>query len=704
MILLMTEESPSVQNRTAASIVVTATYKVHKQIASAISWVCSAIRFAPQTDLMSSSTLITASETVNGANGISVQLNELEALPPVKACWHPLLRHTALAKGFPIRSRLEGRGLEISFADMALLSHSLSFIEYDGGLVVEGLRSILIPTELLPKDMALQWHFEEKHDQKPRRNNRVSDMLKPEKIPKRHKEQIPQRLIEMRCFLGWTEDATIDIGSKKYSNIIIRRSVAPLGKTARTVKRHSFTIGTSGLGFVTAEGNTALTKVSMPSRATFSSQSAIDDILSDRANDSILVYDSGSKTAWLLPILNVVLYMAHAIIERREYKLIDGDKLAFLQHTSPSAKSAREALAILNSSLDFKVRKPHSRVDTVLCPFSSTVEEIWHILDTVGNALFDAEDEFQVIGNVAPKYLHGIEFADVLQMNGCMRIKETLVDQPWAHLATYSSTVLFCNGLRQPVSPVRLEMLCDDYKVVPPGRNCLVATGLALKNLLEEHEDGEDGSRLNKRIDWIRQRTMVQSHIPGKHTSIFHEHELRSVDDSKLNKHLLDYFRIHENGAFIFVKEGTRRACSKTLNHPKVVSTPEIRRHIFSGEPPLGVPDSASNSSVETDFSSNANHQEHYSSSSGEYSNYAVQPEISGGRVENIEPAIPRILRRNSNSEGTVIEGSANKLHPPENGLLSSPNRLHKKGKMASLNDDICQISLTHQDYQTNSR
>ena len=103
--------------------------------------------------------------------------------------------------------------------------------------------------------------------------------------------------------------------------------------------------------------------------------------------------------------------------------------------------------------------------------------------------LDETEDKFQVIENIAPKYLHGVEFMDVLNMKGSTKIREVKVNQPWAHFATYQSTVLFCKGLGQPISPVRPETLCKDWKAVPHGRDYLVATGLTLNRLLEEHNE-----------------------------------------------------------------------------------------------------------------------------------------------------------------------------------------------------------------------
>jgi hypothetical protein len=49
-------------------------------------------------------------------------------VPPGKTCWHELFPHGIIAENFRIPSRSIGRGLEIPFADMALVCRSLGFV------------------------------------------------------------------------------------------------------------------------------------------------------------------------------------------------------------------------------------------------------------------------------------------------------------------------------------------------------------------------------------------------------------------------------------------------------------------------------------------------------------------------------------------------------------------------------------------------
>jgi hypothetical protein len=175
---------------------------------------------------------------------------------------------------------MAGKGLEISFADMVLLGQSMSFIEYDEGLIVEGLRSILIPVENLQKDDAIQWHLEYKRQNKlPKR--RLSDILAQSRFSNWHKEQKPYELIQKRCFLGWAEEVSVMIGTVEYSNTEIYVSEASLTPKTRHVKTHSISMSASSFGFFGANGSRSWQATSVPSNITLDIDKDIYDTMLD---------------------------------------------------------------------------------------------------------------------------------------------------------------------------------------------------------------------------------------------------------------------------------------------------------------------------------------------------------------------------------------------------------------------------------------
>lgn len=140
-----------------AIIVITAPYEIQGQLASALSWLCATVRHSPHELPSLSRTNVSAVKSVT-SRGIVLHLGPITPITETKTCWHALFTHTAIAADFPPRGREGGRGLEISFFDMISLAKSFAFVEVNGGLVLDGLVTVLYPVKKL-KDGAIQWHL-----------------------------------------------------------------------------------------------------------------------------------------------------------------------------------------------------------------------------------------------------------------------------------------------------------------------------------------------------------------------------------------------------------------------------------------------------------------------------------------------------------------------------------------------------------------
>ena len=279
-------------------------------------------------------------------------------------------------------------GLEISFAAMAFLSGSLSMVELDNGLVVNGLKSLLIPVARLSDDDAFQWHFEPKA--RSSRLARVSQILM--KVGKWYKEVQPHLLVEKRCFLGWTDDVHILVGTKHHSDINIGWSSTTTGPQVRHVRSHNITFGTGGMGYITVTGTLGWTPTSVP--ASFvTSQVNKDryDILEDGVDDSVLIYDTGTRICWCLPQSSVVLLIAHQIIKRCRYKVFDKNAESSLGLASPSADGAFEASKVMRKGFRLKIREYHSADEYTTEDMASLFTKIWQMLDDIGTGLESAQ-------------------------------------------------------------------------------------------------------------------------------------------------------------------------------------------------------------------------------------------------------------------------------------------------------------------------
>lgn len=86
-------------------------------------------------------TLASGFDSINRRSGVQTSLipDGLHAIPEGTECWHTLCPPMVTAQGFPVKQRSQGRGLEISFADMAKVAGCLSLATFDDGLVANGL-------------------------------------------------------------------------------------------------------------------------------------------------------------------------------------------------------------------------------------------------------------------------------------------------------------------------------------------------------------------------------------------------------------------------------------------------------------------------------------------------------------------------------------------------------------------------------------
>jgi hypothetical protein len=144
--------------KTKALLRVEASLSEQLVIATAMMWLCSAIRHSP-TGLQSSRASISSGivkDTVNYAFDVDdpilnifIDLIDLAMNETETSCWHYLFDRQVIARDFPIPMRKKGTGLEISFPNMAALAHSMNFVRIDEGLIAEGLVTVLIPSESL---------------------------------------------------------------------------------------------------------------------------------------------------------------------------------------------------------------------------------------------------------------------------------------------------------------------------------------------------------------------------------------------------------------------------------------------------------------------------------------------------------------------------------------------------------------------------
>ncbi|KAF7863094.1 hypothetical protein EAF04_007177 [Stromatinia cepivora] len=543
-------------NKSVVDVSITASHSVHEKAALAISWLCAALRepLKDSTHYSSVSVKAFGKSLAEGSNmksrhprdEIAVTPSDLHTTLEGTECWHTLFPHMVVAQGFPVRGRFQGRGLDISFADMALVAGCLSLVMFDGGLVANGLNSVLIPVEELLDDDAIQWHYCPKTAQGSKSRRPTFKIV--EETGKWYKELNPDRLINRRCFLGWVPEASIVIGTKGYSGTEVNWSTAERVPDSRPIVSYNLTLGTGGTGIVTATGSIGWTTSSMPSTIISKIENDIHEIMTDGANDTILVYDSEKEIAWYLPQSCVVLFLVQARITHHGWQVFEGDALTHLKLAKPGSGGS-EANKALKANLDLLLRKAD--------PQSA---DGYH---DIGTGLRSIQKEFSRAKEGPPKFVYGVEYRDTVDMREDKKTKRVAISQPWAYLTKDYPTAIFCSSLEHPIIPARPELICKPWQLAPSGKNHLVVSCSVVQHYLRQGRKG-----FCENVD-----ELIHNHEFDTKSAVYHVQTLRQTKKLQPNNSLLSLVAKFPNGSFIFNQSKLSKRCPEVVPSLVVVES-----------------------------------------------------------------------------------------------------------------------------------
>jgi hypothetical protein len=341
------------------------------------------------------------------------------------------------------------KGLEIPFADMALVCGCLGFVEYKKGLVVDGLNSILIPRKRLWEDDAFQWHFESKIREEGRVSY-TSEVLESMDMapwyPNGTGAVLPEELYNRRCFLAWAEKGTVMVGTVKHFNsTTIGDSHANLSASMKYVAAYGLNLG-GNVSHLAFGATINLTPTSMPAFFKPSVSNGIRDILtieanSDKSNHFNLVYDTDARIGWFLPQACLVLHMAHHYLSEQRFYLVDDKNEQIALEFAGDEHDCdvwAAAATILSRNLGYRTRrrgiatsapartgvtgswvsKTPTTTNYEYCDFKDTVERLWYLLDTVGSTLQMNRSEYMKCSESTPQGIHGVDFKELLAAKG----------------------------------------------------------------------------------------------------------------------------------------------------------------------------------------------------------------------------------------------------------------------------------------------
>lgn len=651
------------------SLKANAVYTTHTQIATAISWMCASFQSSSHTEIMMSSASVVAPEaTATDRTAITIRPNMLSK-PSAESCWHSLFPNRVIARGYPVRPRHEGRGLKITFENMVTASRCLTFVEYEKGLIAHGLISVLIPMKILEKDNAIQWHLEDKRNQKLCKLARISQVLSNSPALRyRLKELQPEKLIGRQCFLGLAEHANVVIGTKDYQRTFAW-SGSPKAPAEAYVNSHSLSMGSGLMGSITGNGTYTRTLESIRTTILSPQDKDIFDILDSGKEHLALIFDTTKNIGWYLPQISVALQMTHAIISMHGYQVHDGSsgvpetsEVSALCFASAGPNAAVEASNAVKRSLRLKIRKYDSEgsppVDT---DFGDMFTKAWHTLSNAETGLESAQCDFRKTRQVAPKFIHGVEFLDAANMEPSIRIKVVRVDQAWAHLTSEQPLVILSKDIQPPIVP-ESSTLCKFWRLGPPQcphQSYLMSMGLAISSFLDRRNEGlADG------LDWKCRTKLIESHEPGDSAPVNHTQILVSRKNPRSNSPIRKMMLKYQRGCFVFGADN-KKPCIESIDYQNPSSNPST----------INAPSLADNTSMPNSSMS--------MNTSSQLSQEGIEKDLQIGAAPNILIASATIRlninARESESPLYVINGSTHFTDLSSRSLIGKGLALTKR-------------------------
>ena len=123
-------------------------------------------------------------------------------------CWHAIFRNPTIVPGYPMLARTKKeKGLEIPLNMMASLIEAAHATDFDGGILIKGFSSILIPTARI--ENSILWHLEYKED-----GSRMAYCTGNERcLTSPGPDSVDLSLLKVsRNFLGWAPSAILRAG------------------------------------------------------------------------------------------------------------------------------------------------------------------------------------------------------------------------------------------------------------------------------------------------------------------------------------------------------------------------------------------------------------------------------------------------------------------------------------------------------------
>lgn len=444
-----------------------------RNLVYALRWLCAAVRRPPSPDQRASMveestagfeklvwTFIEGQRWTWDKNG-PYELAMWRSRPvrpqlPKPSCWTELF-----AEGVVIESLLTrewGKGLETSFELMVTLAGIENAWPVDGGLILLGFFTALVPVARHEKTNSVQWHLEVLKDGvDPRRLESLGvDWFRTDNM---------DLLKQSRCFIGWFEKAHIMLGTSKLAAdkaTRLERTTLPARERTIHLSGHELTgqVGLSAGPFTGALQTTGTYRFHS-NKQQYGAPEQFSNALYLHRKEVAFVIDAPTRRGWLVPMLSWILHLAHTCyFELCSNK--DDTPIPFAEASTEGAEATISALKAAGGKVIFG----DGTEDQM------TLRQLWHrIFVNLWETHRDKEDPQHDV-------LFAAEAMDVA-LSRPSNLKEVRLSEEsrhWAEFAKLAKTTTVCAKLGNAIRPVP-----------PSGKLCECCTLLEERDFVAAH-------------------------------------------------------------------------------------------------------------------------------------------------------------------------------------------------------------------------
>ena len=241
--------------------------------------------------------------------GLQVTMNPPEAVSE-QSCWHSLLPGITIAAGFPIPARTSDaqKGIELPFYLMIKLAMIWYPLELQGGVILKGYSTALIP--MARYQDAVQWHYMAIEGD--------GEELTMEQLEEHSnlfvKGYSLEEMSKMRSFLGLFDDARVVACTKRIKFTNFKPSGSEFARRFLSMERAAtLTAGFSKLALASVSMKWQLPKEPRV-RVVDRQKVHLEALIRGSEKQVTLIYDETAEMGWMIPENCAILYLALCLL------------------------------------------------------------------------------------------------------------------------------------------------------------------------------------------------------------------------------------------------------------------------------------------------------------------------------------------------------------------------------------------------------